>query len=111
MYAEIAVVLFDVDRTLISSGGAGTAAWRLAFERLYGIPADIGKYADSGITDPEVGRLTFRHVVGHEPTPREMSRLLSARLHYMPQTVAESASYKVLPGVRETLDRLQEEGY
>ena len=73
--------------------------------------ADIGKYADTGITDPEVGRLTFAHVVGHEPSRRELSRALSARLHYLPQTVAESKNYKVLPGVGETLNRLREEGY
>jgi phosphoglycolate phosphatase-like HAD superfamily hydrolase len=108
---ETVAVLFDVDGTLISSGGAGAAAWRLAFERLYGIPADIGKYADSGITDPEVGRLTFTNVVGHEPSRRELSRVLSARLHYLPQTVAESEGYRVLPGVRKTLDELQEAGY
>jgi phosphoglycolate phosphatase len=36
------VALFDIDGTLIITGGAGAAAWRLAFEELYGIPADIG---------------------------------------------------------------------
>jgi beta-phosphoglucomutase-like phosphatase (HAD superfamily) len=28
--------LFDIDGTLIITGGAGAAAWRLAFDELYG---------------------------------------------------------------------------
>jgi len=104
-------VLFDVDGTLISSGGAGAASWRLAFDDLYGIPADIGKYTDAGMTEPEVARLTFNNVIGHEPSRQELTRVMSRRLHYLPQTVAESKDFRVLPGVVETLDRLATEGY
>jgi len=28
----------------------------MAFDELYGIPADIGKHTDTGMTDPDVGR-------------------------------------------------------
>ena len=52
-------VLFDIDGTLISTGGAGARSWRHAFEVLHGIPADIGKFTDAGMTDPTVARLTF----------------------------------------------------
>ena len=47
--------LFDIDGTLIITGGAGAAAWRMAFDELYGIPADIGKFTDTGMTDPTSG--------------------------------------------------------
>jgi phosphoglycolate phosphatase len=104
-------VLFDVDGTLISTGGAGAASWRMAFDELYGVPAEIGKYTDGGMTDPEVASLTFRNVIGRDPSRQELARLMSRRLHYLPGTVAGSKSYQVLPGVRETLDRLQEGGY
>ena len=63
-------ILFDVDGLLITTGGAGNRSWRWAFEELYGIPADIGKFTESGMTDPVVGRLTFAAVVGHEPSSR-----------------------------------------
>ncbi|MEA2387294.1 MAG: hypothetical protein QOG41_67, partial [Thermoleophilaceae bacterium] len=36
------IVLFDIDGTLVSTGGAGATAWKRAFEELHGIPADIG---------------------------------------------------------------------
>jgi phosphoglycolate phosphatase len=83
----------------------------MAFDDLYGIPADIGRYTDAGMTEPEVGRLTFKNVVGHEPSRRELARVMSRRLHYLPRTVAESKDFRVLPGVVETLDRLGAGGY
>src|SRR6266851_8523559 len=111
MPPERIAILFDIDGTLISTGGAGAASWRLAFDKLYGIPADIGKFSDAGMTDPEVGRRTFVAVIGHEPTRKEFSRLLERRLHYLLDTVAESKTYRVLPGVEKLLPQLIEEGY
>lgn len=104
-------ILFDIDGTLITTGGAGTVAWRRAFEELYGIPADIGRFSDAGMTDPEVGRRTFAAVLGHEPEPRELARVMAVRLKYLPEAVAESQGYRVLDGVDELLPRLVGEGY
>ena len=104
-------VLFDIDGTLITTGGAGAVAWRRAFDELYGIPADIGKFTDAGMTDPEVGRLTFTSVIGHEPTEPELARVMAKRLEYLPDAVAESKGYTVLPGVKQLLPRLTDAGY
>jgi phosphoglycolate phosphatase-like HAD superfamily hydrolase len=104
-------ILFDIDGTLIDTGGAGAASWRLAFDELYGIPADIGQFTDAGMTDPDVGRKTFVAVLGREPERKEFTRLLERRLHYLHQTVAESRHYRVLPGVLELLPKLIEDGY
>ena len=83
------VILFDIDGTLISTGGAGAVAWRRAFDELHGIPADIGAFTDAGMTDPEVGRRTFEAVIGREPTPRELTLVMAARLKYLPEAVEE----------------------
>jgi phosphoglycolate phosphatase len=104
-------ILFDIDGTLISSGGAGAESWRRAFNELYGIPADIGEFTDAGMTDPEVGRLTFVNVIGHEPTAEEMATLMARRQAALPAAVAESKGYEVLPGVEKTLRRLSEAGF
>jgi phosphoglycolate phosphatase-like HAD superfamily hydrolase len=104
-------LLFDIDGTLIISGGAGARSWRLAFDELYGIPADIGKFTDTGMTDPDVGRKTFEAVLGRRPERQEFARLLERRLHYLHRTVSESEHYRVLPGVEALLTALVEEGY
>jgi phosphoglycolate phosphatase len=104
-------VLFDIDGTLLTTGGAGAASWRLTFDELYGIPADIGKFTDSGMTDPEVGRKTFEAVLNRKPERKEFTRLLERRLHYLHETVAESKEYRVLAGVEELLPRLIDDGY
>jgi phosphoglycolate phosphatase len=103
-------ILFDIDGTLLITGGAGAASWRLAFEELYGIPADIGKFTDTGMTDPDVGRQTFEAVMNRKPERKEFSRLLERRLFYLHKTVAESKHYRVLPGVEELLPKLIEDG-
>jgi phosphoglycolate phosphatase len=111
MEKERLAILFDIDGTLITTGGAGAASWRRAFEELYDIPADIGEFTDSGMTDPEVGRKTFEAVLNREPERKEFTRLMERRLHYLHQTVEESGGYRVLPGVERLLPRLIEEGY
>jgi phosphoglycolate phosphatase len=104
-------ILFDIDGTLISSGGAGAVAWREAFQDLYGIPADIGRFTDAGMTDPEVGRLTFAAVMGHAPSAGELAQVLARRQRHLPRAVAESDGYRVLPGVPERLEQLHDDGY
>ena len=104
-------VLFDIDGTLIITGGAGAASWRMAFDELHGIPADIAQFSDTGMTDPEVGRETFVAVLHRQPSRPEFAKLLERRLHYLYQTVAESKSYRVLDGVEELLPQLLGAGY
>ena len=104
-------ILFDIDGTLVTTGGAGATSWRLAFDELYGIPADIGEFTDAGMTDPEVGRQTFESVLHRSPEQDEFEHLMERRLSFMHQTVAESDGYRVLPGVVELLPRLIGDGY
>ena len=104
-------VLFDIDGTLITTGGAGAVAWRRAFEDLYGIPADIGASSDAGMTDPEVGLRTFVDALGRKPRRGELERVMERRLAYLPWAVAQSEGYRVLAGVPELLSQLAEAGY
>ena len=103
-------VLFDVDGCLITTGGAGTKSWRYAFDRLHGIPADIGQFTEAGMTDPDVGRQTFIRVIGRDPTEHEMGRLLGAYLERLTVGVDQSAGYRVMPGVETLLPQLVDAG-
>jgi phosphoglycolate phosphatase len=103
-------VLFDIDGTLISTGGAGARSWRYAFQELHGIPADIGQFTDAGMTDPVVARLTFKSAIGHDPSPTELATVMAAYLDRLPYEVEHSEKYRVLDGAEELLPRLGRSG-
>jgi phosphoglycolate phosphatase len=105
------ILLFDIDGTLVSTGGAGAVAWRRAFVDLHGIPADIGEFTDAGMTDPDVGARTFEAVLGRKPEPYELAQLVQRRLEHLPEAVAESTGYRVLPGVPDRLRQLSHAGH
>lgn len=104
-------VLFDIDGTLIITGGAGAAAWRMAFDEIYGLPVDVSSADYDGLTDPEVGRLAFEAAMHRVPSRAEFTKLLERRLYYLYETVAESKDYRVLDGVNELLRDLIDRGY
>jgi phosphoglycolate phosphatase len=106
----VAAVLFDIDGTLISTGGASDRAWRRAFAELYGVEVNVGDYTGKGVTDPVVGVTSFRGAIGREPTGEEMARLMALRLRYLPEEVASSTGYRVLPGAESTLAAVSDEG-
>jgi phosphoglycolate phosphatase-like HAD superfamily hydrolase len=104
------VVLFDVDETLVHTGGSGARSWKAAFVSLYGIPADIGEHTSAGETDPQVARATFTGVLGREPGDDELDRLYARYLLHLAEDIGTSEGYRVLPGAEDTLVRLGEAG-
>jgi phosphoglycolate phosphatase-like HAD superfamily hydrolase len=107
----VAAILFDIDGTLITTGGASAVAWRRSFEELFGVTADISAHTHAGMTDPQVGRVTFEAVLGRPPSAAESARLMATRLHHLTDTVGESAGYRVMPGVEALLIGLIERGF
>ena len=107
---EIRAVLFDIDGTLLVTGGAGGAAWQRAFEELHGVEANVADHTDAGMTDPEIVRIVFREAVGREGSPEERAKAIGCYLKHLPATVAESDGYRVMPGVENLLDRLIDQG-
>ncbi len=105
------LILFDIDGTLIDTGGAGARSWTWAFEHLFRRPdVDIGRYSKSGMTDPAIARATFTEAMGREPTGGELTRLMASYQSVLPDYVASSENYRVLDGVQELLERLTRTG-
>ncbi|TMU90191.1 HAD family hydrolase [Streptomyces sp. DASNCL29] len=102
--------LFDIDETLIHTGGSGARSWAWAFDRLHGVAADIGEHTSAGETDPQVGRETFRAVLGREPSHDEMARLYAAYLWHLSEDIRTSEGYRVMDGVEDTLRRITDAG-
>jgi beta-phosphoglucomutase-like phosphatase (HAD superfamily) len=106
----IRAVLFDIDGTLLVTGGAGGVAWQRAFEELHGVEADVAEHTDAGMTDPEIAAIVFREVIGRPGSHQERARAIGCYLKHLPETVAESDGYRVMPGIESLLERLIDDG-
>jgi phosphoglycolate phosphatase-like HAD superfamily hydrolase len=98
------VFLFDIDGTLISTGGAGKGALEAAMASEFGRHELKGKVPFSGRTDRAIIRDLFLQN-GVEETPDNLRRLLTAYLGHLPTCLAGSPG-KVLPGIAGLLDQL-----
>jgi phosphoglycolate phosphatase len=103
-------VLFDIDGTLISTGGASDRAWKRAFKELQGVDVDVPAVTGKGVPDPEVGRVVFEKAIGREPTQEEADALMRRRLDHLPEEVETSPGFVVKDGVVELLDQLIDDG-
>lgn len=105
----IKAVLFDIDGTLLVTGGAGAVAWQRAFRELYGIDADIEEHTHAGMTDPEIAAIVFREVIGRDGSEAERAAAIAGYLGHLADAVGESSGYRVMPGIEEILPRLTEQ--
>jgi phosphoglycolate phosphatase len=103
-------VLFDIDGTLITTGGAGGRAWARAFRQHFGREADITRFSEVGMTDPDVARQTFTGTMGREPTDDELAQLIMGYLRHLPGEVHGSEGYRIFDGVEDTLRDLADSG-
>lgn len=106
----IEAVLFDIDGTLLVTGGAGAVAWQRAFADQWGVEANIEEHTRAGMTDPEIAAIVFREVLGREGSEQERSRAIAGYLSHLADAVAESEGYRLMPGIVETLARLRDQG-
>jgi phosphoglycolate phosphatase len=108
--SQAKLILFDIDGTLIDTGGAGARSWAWAFERLFDTKIDIAEHSTAGMTDPAIGRATFKEVMEREPTNAELTRLMASYQGVLPDFVASSEDYRVLDGVQSLLEELTDAG-
>ena len=106
----IEAVLFDIDGTLLLTGGAGAVAWQRAFRELYEVDANIDEHTRAGMTDPEIAEIVFREVIGRDGSEAERAQAIAAYLGHLADAVNESNGYRVMPGIEELLPRLTEQG-
>ena len=96
------VFLFDIDGTLVDTGGAGRRAMVTAFSTLYGHPDPFEGLAFGGMTDKAIARHGIT-TSGADCTDAEIDRALAAYVAHLDEEVAKTDRYRVLPGVHDVI--------
>lgn len=100
------ILLFDIDGTLLLSGGAGRRAMNRLFEARYGVQDAFRGVRPHGMTDPAIFREILRNTLDRGPAPDELEALGHAYLDYLTQELEASTSFTIMPGVTDLLPRL-----
>ncbi|MSU25520.1 MAG: HAD family hydrolase [Opitutus sp.] len=95
------LLLWDIDGTLIASGGAGMRALRLALLRVFAIDGSLDDIDFAGRTDRWIIRRICEKF-GLPVTEENFTRLFDGYVAALPAELAHPAA-RVLPGVRDLL--------
>src|SRR5881398_4235027 len=99
------LLLFDIDGTLIHSGGAGVHALKSAFKERFGVADDLNDIEIAGMTDSGIViSILNKHKI--PPTNENMSAFLDSYVHFLSSELPRRKG-KLLPGVLELLERLK----
>jgi phosphoglycolate phosphatase len=98
------VLLFDIDGTLVTTGGVGRRAVEQAFGELHGRPDACNGVRFDGMTDRLITRLGLE-AIGVTASAAAIDQLLSVYLEALRRelSLCDAASYRVHAGVAEAL--------
>lgn len=98
------VILFDIDGTLVRTGGAGKAAMEAALMEDFGVALAAEEVPYSGRTDRAIGRdLLAAH--GIDPTPENQHLLHEGYLARLPAAL-QKVEGRICPGIEKILEAL-----
>lgn len=98
------VLLFDIDGTLLSTGGAGQRAMERALRTAFGITRPTVGISAAGRTDRAITRDLFAFH-GVEETPDAWETFTQTYLGHLAEVLPQLPG-QILPGVRELLESL-----
>ena len=104
------LVLFDVDGTLLLTGGASGRALRSALIQTYGLPNSLEALYHDGKTDPQIVRETLsHHGKAKDFTGKKISSVFSVYLAFLREELIAVDNFQVLPGARELVRTLDQQ--
>lgn len=99
------LVLFDIDGTLILTGGAGERAFAKVCATVFNVPNGTDKLGFAGRTDTAIVRDFFRHNQ-IEPSPDNFQRFFDSYVFWLDQLLGQRAGC-VLPGIERWIEDLK----
>jgi len=103
----VKLLLFDIDGTLIHSGGAGRRAMNTAFEDVFGVSNALDNLPLAGRTDSAIilnAIEEFKLRQNHDDLQRFQKRYFE---HIQVEIKQANAEMRVMPGIRSLLDQLK----
>jgi phosphoglycolate phosphatase len=101
------VFLFDIDGTLISTGGAGRRSMEGAFRDAHGARGVTAiDFSFAGMTDRAIVRTGMRSLAAEELDDAAVDRFLETYLVRLADEIARTETYRVHPGVTTILEWL-----
>ena len=97
------VLLFDIDGTLITTGGVGRRAIERAVTEVLGLELTRFPFPFGGMVDPVIVSEGLR-ALGVEPSPQMVSEVLEHYIPVLEDEVRTATTYAVHEGVVEVLD-------
>jgi phosphoglycolate phosphatase-like HAD superfamily hydrolase len=105
MTAASAVLFWDIDGTLLTTGKAGVPAWEAAVREVVGHDFELASIRVAGLTDYQIAVRTFE-MLGVEPDDASV-RSMVRRYEEMLPTSLPLKRGTVLPNVRQILEHLE----
>ena len=102
--------LFDIDGTLVLSGGAGARALDRAFHQRWGFTGAMAMIKPGGMTDPAILEQVFGAQLGRMPTAAELDEMIELYLPLLEAELSDAPGFRVMPSVVEALDYLSGHG-
>jgi phosphoglycolate phosphatase len=100
------LILWDIDGTILHSGGAGMKALQAALRDVFGVSGSLAGIDFAGRTDPWIMKQIFLQF-GIAGTPENLSNYVDGYIAALPGILAQSDA-RVLPGVANILSRAAE---
>jgi phosphoglycolate phosphatase len=102
------LLLWDIDGTLIASGGAGMRALAHALKNVFAVESSLADIDYAGRTDTWIMREVFRKF-GLPATDENFERFFAGYIAALPRQL-DNPNARVLPGVREILQAAADHG-
>ncbi len=104
------IVLFDIDGTLILTGGAGRRAFERSFRSVIGSADSLASFSFGGMTDLGIARMGLE-LAGEAVDQARLNALLDSYVAALHDELEKRPDYRIMPMARELVTRARSEAH
>lgn len=103
-----AIILFDIDGTLLLTGGCGKIAFNRVFKTLFNENEIWDNIVPDGRTDFSLIRECFQKRFKRDPSPQEIQKVSTLYFEYLEQELKKASQFRLMPSVIPILEKLSQ---